>query len=352
MRSMPRESALVTVGVDTHRDAHVGVAVDALGRVLGTIEISADAAGYERMEGFANSFGEVSAFGIEGTGCYGVGLSRHLASRGYEVVEVDRPDRRARRRQGKSDPIDALAAALAVLSGRASTTPKSRDGAVEAIRALTVTRRSAVRARTQAINQMRGLLVTAPERLRGRLRSLSGPRLIKACAGLRGTSTGSVTEATRFALKTLARRTMCLTHEIDELDGMIAGLVRASAPALLELHGVGAQVASSLLIAAGDNSQRIRTEASFAHMCGAAPIPASSGQTTRHRLNRGGNRQANNALWRIVMVRMVSDERTRSYVARRTAEGLSKREIIRCLKRYVAREVFHCLAATEALTNQ
>lgn len=350
MESMPRGEVRVTVGVDTHRDAHVGVAVDELGRTLGTIEVSADTHGYKRMESFANSFGEVVGFGIEGTGCYGAGLFRYLTSCGYEVVEVDRPDRKARRRSGKSDPLDALAAALAVLSGRASTVPKSRDGAVEEMRALTVTRRSAVRARTQAINQIRSLVVGAPEALRERLRSLSGSRLLRMCAGLR--STGSANDATRFALKTLARRAVRLSREIEELDHLIAGLVRTSAPALLELHGVGPQVASSLLIAAGDNPERIKTEASFAHMCGVAPIPASSGQTTRHRLNRGGNRQANNALWRVVMVRMVSEDRTRSYVARRTAEGLSKREIIRCLKRYVAREVFRSLVTTEALTNR
>ena len=352
MESMPRQTDRVTVGVDTHRDVHVGVAVDTLGRVLGTIEVTADIGGYERMESFASSFGEVDAFGIEGTGCYGVGLFRHLTAHGHQVVEVDRPDRRARRRQGKSDSIDALSAALAVLSGRATTVPKARNGEVEAIRVLSVARRSAVRARVQAVNQMRGLIVTGPEALRRRLQGLSGLKLLAACSTLRSSKIGPAQDATRIALRTLARRATALARETKELDASIALLVGKSAPELLELHGVGAQVAASLLVAAGDNPERIKSEASFAHLCGAAPIPASSGLTTRHRLNRGGNRQANNALWRIVMVRMVSDERTRNYVERRSAEGRTKREIIRCLKRYVAREVFRCLSTTGGLTDR
>jgi transposase len=340
---MARTAVEVTVGVDTHRDAHVAAAVDAMGRALGTIEVTTDRGGYRRLELFAGSFGEVVAFGIEGTGAYGAGLARFLTERGHSVIEVDRPDRKARRHQGKSDPVDALAAALAVVSGRATTTPKSRDGAVEALRALNVARRSATRSRTQATNQLRCLVTTAPDRLRERLRNLTLKDLVATCASFRVVSTGTTEEATRFALRTLARRIISLTEEIAELEEHVASHVRAAAPALLELKGVGTQVAASLLAAVGDNPERLTTEASFAHLCGVAPIPASSGQRTRHRLNRGGDRQANNALWRIVMVRLSCDERTKAYVDKRTAEGRTKREIIRCLKRYVAREVYHCL---------
>lgn len=343
MASMARAATEVTVGVDTHRDTHVAAAVDATGRALGTIEVSTDRNGYRRLELFAGSFGDIVAFGIEGTGAYGAGLTRFLTERGHTVIEVDRPDRKARRHQGKSDPVDALAAALAVVSGRATTTPKSRDGAVEALRALSVARRSATRSRTQATNQLRCLVTTAPDRLRERLRGLALKELVATCSAFRIGSTETAEDATRFALRTLARRITSLTQEIEQLEEHVASHVRTAAPALLELKGVGTQVAASLLAAVGDNPDRLATEASFAHLCGVAPIPASSGQRTRHRLNRGGDRQANNALWRVVMVRLSCDERTRAYVERRTAEGRTKREIIRCLKRYVAREVYHCI---------
>lgn len=345
MASMARTALEVTVGVDTHRDCHVAAAVDGTGRALGTIEVAADRDGYRRIELFAGSFGTVVAFGIEGTGAYGAGLARHLAERGQTVFEVDRPDRKARRHQGKSDPVDALAAALAVVSGRATTTPKRRDGSVEALRALNVARRSATRSRTQATNQLRCLVTTAPERVREKLRSLTLTELVSTCAAFRVPSTDSTEDATRFALRTLARRFRALSEEIEELGTRIGAQVRTASPALLEIKGVGVQVAASLLSAVGDNPERLSTEASFAHLCGVAPIPASSGQRTRHRLNRGGDRQANNALWRIVMVRLSCDERTKAYVEKRTAEGRTKREIIRCLKRYVAREVYHCIAS-------
>lgn len=346
MASMARTALEVTVGVDTHRDTHVAAAVDSTGRALGTTEVPADPAGYREIERFSASFGEIQAFGIEGTGAYGAGLARFLADRGHRVIEVDRPDRKSRRQQGKSDPIDALAAALAVLSGRATTTPKSRDGAVEAVRTLHVVRRSATRSCTQATNQLRCLVTTAPARLRERLRGLPLSELITMCAGFRVSATDSVENATRFSLRTLARRILGLRTEIGDLDTRIEALVRAASPELLEIKGVGVQVAAALLSAVGDNPERLRTEASFAHLCGVAPIPASSGRTDRHRLNRGGDRQANNALWRIVMVRLSCEERTKAYVERRTAEGRTKREIIRCLKRYVAREVYNCLLAT------
>jgi transposase len=332
------------VGVDTHKETHTAVVLDGNGGYLGETEVEAAVAGYRSLLRFARGFGEVEAFGIEGTGCYGTGLARYLAKRGVAVFEVDRPDRRLRRTSGKSDSIDAHAAALAVVSGRASSTPKSKDGLVEAIRALHVARRSAVRSRAQAMNQIRSLLVSAPEELKVRLGPLTHTGLLATCSGFRVGAPDHVEAATKLALRTLARRIHALDAEATALERDIEALCRRAAPDLLALHGVGPLVAAALLQTAGDNPERLTSEAGFAHLCGAAPIPASSGQTTRHRLNRGGDRQANNALWRIVMVRMAQDERTRAYVERRSAEGLTKKEIIRCLKRYVAREVYHCLS--------
>lgn len=352
MASMPPIGTQVTVGVDTHRDVHVAAALDQTGRTLGTIEVSSDVAGFRRIELFAGSFGAVRTFGVEGTGSYGAGLARYLARHGHRVIEVDRPDRRLRRTCGKSDPIDAIAAALAVLSARARTVPKARDGKVEALRALFVARRSAVRARTQALNQLKCLVTTAPESLRARLRGLTLAPLLHTCSAFRVSDATTPEAATRLSLRGLARRIAFLEAEIADLERHMDALVAEACPKLLELHGVGPTTAATLLLAAGDNPERVASEASFAHLCGAAPVPASSGLTVRHRLDRGGNRQANNALWRIVLVRMSSDERTRRYVERRTAEGLSKRGIIRCLKRYVAREVYRCLVGSSSLTNQ
>jgi transposase len=278
---------------------------------------------------------------VEGTGAYGAALSRFLRS---EVVEVDRPDRKTRRAKGKSDPVDAYAAALAALSGRAAGIPKSRDGKVEAIRALRVARRSAVKARTQAINQLRALLLTGPAELREQLRDLTAGALIETCARLRPTTDlADPVQATKAALRRLARRHQQLSEEIRELDAELAPLVTARAPELLALPGVGIEVAGQLLVTAGDNPDRLRSEAAFAHLCGVAPIPASSGRTHRHRLNRGGDRAANTALHTIALSRLRWDPRTRAYLARRRQEGLTKPEAIRCLKRYIAREVYRKL---------
>jgi transposase len=235
---------------------------------------------------------------------------------------------------------------LAALSGRATATPKARDGVVEAIRALRVVRRSAVKARTQTTNQLKGLLVTAPAELREHLRGLSTAGLILTCARLRpAPSMTDPVAATKQALRMLARRYQGLTAEIRETNGELATLVKAAAPKLLDIVGVGVEVAGQLLVSAGDNPDRLRSEASFAHLCGVAPLPASSGRTDRHRLNRGGDRAPNCALYTIVLTRLRHDERTRSYARRRRAQGLSPREIIRCLKRHVVREIHRTLTA-------
>jgi transposase len=336
----------ITGGVDTHADMHVAAALDPVGGLLGVREFPVTAAGYAGLLGWLGGFGTVALIGIEGTGSYGAGLARHLAAAGVRVVEVDRPDRQDRRRAGKSDPLDAVSAARAAQSGRARGAPKGRDGAVEAIRALMVARRSARAERTQAVNQARALITTGPEELRERFARHTAAQLVTALAAMRPRPGADVPGyATAIALRELGRRAQFLDAQTARLDELIIPLVTGRAPGLLALHGVGPGTAALLLIAAGDHPQRLRSEAAWAHLCAVAPIPASSGKTTRRRLNPGGNRQANHALWRIVITRMSSHPPTRAYVERRTEEGLSKKEIIRCLKRYVARQVYPHLRA-------
>jgi transposase len=338
------DARVITGGVDTHADMHVAAALDSIGGLLGVQEFPATAAGYASLLGWLRGFGTLAVAGVEGTGSYGAGLARHLAAAGVCVVEVDRPDRQDRARQGKSDPLDAVSAARAALSGRASGAPRGRDGVVEAIRALMVAKRSARQERIQAINQARALIMTGPEELRARFVRRSPAQLIEAIAALRPRPGDVPGYATRVALRELGRRAQFLDAQLDRLDELIGPLVTARAPGLLALHGVGPDTAAMLLVAAGDHPERLRSESSWAHLCGVAPIPASSGKTAgRYRLNRGGDRQANSALWRIVIVRMNSHPATRAYADRRSEEGLSKKEIIRCLKRYVAREVYRQL---------
>jgi len=338
----------VTGGVDTHLDVHVAAALNHIGGLLGVESFPADAAGYQRLLAWLASFGTVSVVGVEGTGSYGAGLTRHLLSQGVEVVEVDRPNRQERRRAGKSDPADAIEAARAAASGRAKGKAKTRDGSVEAIRVLRVAKCSARKDRTRALNQLRSLVSTAPDELRAQLRGLSIFRLVRRVAGLRPAGRTDVVNATKIAMRTLARRVVELDAEIAELDALIEPLVAETAPELLARPGVGPDSAGALLVAAGDNPERLRSERSFAHLCGVSPLDASSGKQQRHRLNRGGDRQANAALWRIVMSRLSFDPASQLYLERRTKEGLSKLEAMRCLKRYVAREVFYLLPAQGA----
>jgi transposase len=337
----------VILGVDTHLNFHVAVAVDHLGRRLGELSVPTTAKGYERLLWWAEGFGPVRCAGIEGTSSYGAGLTRHLKAQGIEVLEVERPKRRQRsssHRNVKSDPLDAESAARAVLAGETSGVPKSGDGCVEMIRALRAARRSAMKARTQAANQLQGLRVTAPEELRHRLRGLCTKELVAVAARFRlGDDPHDVPAATKFALRSVARRYEALSEEMAQLDAQLDRLVLGTAPELSSLPGIGTDHAATLLIVAGDNPQRLRSEASFASLCGVSPVEASSGKVVRHRLNRGGNRDANRALYMISLARMRRDPRTKEYVARRTAEGKSKREIVRCLKRYVAREVYRVL---------
>jgi transposase len=315
----------VVVGVDTHSAVHCAAVLDSNGRLLGTAEFAANALGYRRLVTWARRHGQPSAFGVEGTGAYGAGLARHLVSEGLEVREVPRPDRRLRRSRGKSDPIDAEAAARSVLSGAATVAPKLADGPIEAIRALRVARTGAVKARTAATNTLRALLVTAPEILRAQLPSGGLPRaLVKACLQLRPDASrlADPVQASKLALRSVAARAQALHDEVVQLDHQLAQLVATTAPATSGVFAMGVDTTSALLVAIGDNPDRLRSEAAFSRLCGVAPIPAPSGKTNRHRLHRGGNRSANRALHIAVVVRMRYCERTRAYVARRTAEGL------------------------------
>ena len=339
VETRPRACA-ITGGVDTHADVHVAAALDPLGGLLGVREFPATAAGYARLLEWLGGFGTVCLVGIEGTGSYGAGLARHIAAAGVRVVEVDRSDRQDRRRKGKSDPLDAVSAARAAQSGRAAGAPKGRDGQVEAIRALMVAKRTARSERIQTINQARSLIVTGPDDLRARFARHSADDLVAELAALRPRPGSMIRYHTLLSLRELGRRAEFLDGQLQRLDALIVPLVTARAPGLLALYGVGHDTAAKLLIAAGDHPERLRSEAAWAHLCATAPIPASSGKVTRHRLNPGGDRQANHALYRIVITRMSSHPPTRAYVDRRGKEGLSKKEIIRCLKRYVAREVY------------
>ena len=341
----------VIIGVDTHQEGHVAVAIDQQGVRLAERHARANSYGYRELERWSQQLGEVRAFGIEGTGSYGAGLARFLSSRGFTVVEVNRPDRSTRYLKGKSDPTDAEMAARAVLAGVANATPKSGEGDIEMIRMLKSTKDSAVKARTQAVNQMKALVVTAPAVLRETLDGLTSTALAARCKSFRPGRLEDPAAAAKYTLRSLACRYLQLDKEIRVLQADLEQLTRRAAPALVSIFGVGPDTAAALLISAGSNPQRIHSEAAFAALCGVNPIPASSGKTNRHRLNRGGDRQANAALYRVVLVRLSHDLRTREYMHRRTGEGMSKPEVIRCLKRYVVREVYSALKVSSGMPN-
>lgn len=335
--ALQQESIL---GVDTHRDIHVAAVINQSGQLLGTQSVSTNTAGYFQLFQWASSFGALKRAGVEGTGTYGSALCRFLSDKGVTVLEVNRPDRSRRRLNGKSDPIDAENAARSVLSGISQAIPKQQSGACEAMRIVSVARRSAVKAKTQAINQIRAMLVSAPQDVREKLWRIKATDCAKACAAVRSLGDTAVLRALSTTLKSLAKRWLALTEELKDYDKQLETLTQKHAHLLRSRFGVGPQTAAILLSVAGDNPDRLKSEAALASLCGANPLPASSGKTTRHRLNRGGSRAANNALWTIAMVRMRSDPRTRVYVERRTNEGLSTKEIHRCLKRYIARELY------------
>jgi transposase len=350
---MTTAPASVTVigGVDTHKHTHYAAAIDEQGRLLGHQEFPATDRGYQSLLVWMRDRGEVLAIGVESTGSFGATLTRALTKAGERVIEVNRPNRVARHMDGKSDRLDAEQIARAVLGQTSTATPKTKSGAVEVIRTLRVTRASAVKARTQAFNTLWGVMIGAPSPLRDELVVLTKRTLVNRCLRLRPETDDLLAltlhpdrlllAAVKTSLRDLARRWKALDGEIKALNRQIDVLVRAAAPDLVELHGVGVEIAGQFLVTAGDNTDRIRNEAAFAKLCGVAPQPASSGRTSgRHRLSRGGDRAANSALYIITIVRLRHHQPTRDYVDRRTAEGLSKREIIRCLKRYIAREIY------------
>jgi transposase len=338
--SMSNFERVVIGGVDTHKDVHVAAVIDERGKILDVGHFHTTSAGYGQLLEWLRGHGQLLRVGVEGTGSYGAGLFKHLAGEGVEVVEVNRQNRQNRRRRGKSDPVDAEAAARAALNGEATGAPKAQDGVVESIRSLRVAFTSARDARTRVALQVRDLLVNAPHALRAEIEPLSTEQRVARCARFRPGDPADPREATKLSLRSLSRRYESLTEEMGELSTVLDRLTLAANPALRAARGVGPDVAAILLVAAGDNPERLHSESAFAAMCGVSPVQASSGKTVRHRLNRSGNRQANNALWRIAVVRIAHDEETRAYAARRTAEGKTRREIIRCLKRHIAREVF------------
>ena len=342
MTLAPGRPQVVLGGIDTHAETiHVAL-IDEHGRPIDDAEFATTPAGYRAALAFLIGHGRLEVVGIEGTSSYGIGVTRAAQAAGITVREVTRPDRAQRRRQGKSDPLDAYEAARAVLAGRADAPAKTED--VDMLRAPFNARRSAAKARQAAQVQIRQQLITAPVRVREKYRSLSMVRLIKTLALARPTSYEDPAErATMFSLRSLARRHQFLTDQITELEQELTVQIQAVAPHLLATRGVGVTTAAQLLITAGGNPDRLRSEASFAALCGTAPVPASSGKTTRHRLSRGGDRGANYALHVIATVRMACDPATKDFVARQRDRGRSSAEIIRILKRAIAREMYRHL---------
>lgn len=291
---MANESIQVIAGIDTHADTHHVAVINEHGKPLADREFLAVGSGYRKILDFIPRYGTVTAVGVEGTGSYGAELTKTLRNEGLTVLEVNRPNRAARRLKGKSDPLDAYQAAQSILDGRTTAIPKAKDGPVECLRVLRAARTSAVKARTAAINQIKGLLVTAPDKLRARYRTLGATALITALQRTRPSGhMGDPTFVCLLTLKALATRCQSLSAEITATDAALQEILDTYAPMLCDLPGVGTEVASQLLVTVGDNPDRLGNEAQFASLVGVAPIPASSGKTTRHRLSRGGDRNAN-----------------------------------------------------------
>jgi len=334
----------VVIGIDTHKHIHVAAVMDTVGGILATLTIATDTGGFKQLLEWATTFGQIIAFGVEGTGSYGATLTSFLRRHGHKVVEAGRPDRRLRRLNGKSDTLDAENAARSVLAGFATVVPKTADGEVEMIRQLKIAHDSAVTGRSAAMVTMKAMLVHANDELRRETNRLTQIKLARYLAAFRPRALATPEDALRHAVRSLARRWQHLDAEAKELSGMIEQLVTRTAPQLLEQFGIGVDTAAEILIVAGDNPGRIHSEAAFAKLAGISPVPAGSGMTSgKHRINHGGHRQLNAAIYRTVIVRMRFHEPTITYIARRTAEGKSKRDIIRCLKRYVIREVYHLI---------
>jgi transposase len=332
----------VVGGVDTHKDLHVAAVVDEHDRVVGCQCFATTRHGYRLMLAWMRSFGPLRRVGVEATGTYSAGLLRYLQKAGVEVLEVTIPDRQDRCRRGKNDDLDAQNAAHAAFAGKRTVTPKSRDGMIEALRVLKACRKTAVAARRVALQMIHNTVVSAPDQLRDTVRALTRMELIRTLVAWRPDKTDyrNVTSAYRITLRSLARRYRELHDEIADLDSMIRTIVDELAPDLVARNSIGHESATQLLLTAGDNVERLHSEAAFAALCGVSPVPVSSGKTTRHRLNRGGDRAANSALHIIAIGRLRTDPKIKAYIVKRVAEGHSKLEAIRYLKRYIAREIF------------
>ena len=341
MTTIAEQQSHVTVGVDTHADVNVAAVLDERGRLLATESFPTTSNGHRCLERWALGFGAIEAIGVEGTGSWGAGIARHLSAQGHKVLEIDCPSRQTRYRRGKSDTIDAEAAARAVLAGTATSTPKSRTGVVESIRVLRIARRSAVTERASTINRLHSVVSTAPDELRAKLRTLTVRQLVATCASTRPGDLADPIQATKFALRSLARRHQHLSDEIAALDAQLKPLVIAAAPpSLLARNGVGIDVAGQLLVTAGDNPDRLHSAAAFANLCGVAPIPVASGHSSTYRLNRGGDRAANAALYHVVIARLRWDPDTRAYIENYTKGGKTRNAAIRNLKHYIARQIY------------
>lgn len=352
-RTTSESGSVVIGGVDTHKDLHSATVVDAHDRVLAHEYFPTTRHGYKTMLRWMRSFGPLDRVGIECTGTYGAGLLRYLQKADVEVLEVTTPDKTVRRQRGKDDALDAENAAHAAYARARAVTPKTRNGMIESLRILKVCRKTAMAARRVALQMIQMNIVSAPQELRDSLREMTRMQLIRTLASWRPDVTGyrDVTTAYRITFKSLARRYLELHDEIADLDVMIAAIVDDLAPELIARNSIGYESAAQLLLTAGDNPDRLRSEASFASLCGVSPVPASSGKTQRHRLNRGGDRAANSALHIIAIGRLRTDTRTKEYVRRRLTEGHSKLEALRCLKRYLAREVYHILRQRNRAIN-
>ena len=344
----------VVGGVDTHKDLHVAAVVDEVDRVLASQSFATTRHGYKQMLAWMRAFGQLKRLGVECTGTYGAGLLRYMQNAGIEVLEVTTPDKSDRRKRGKDDDLDAQNAAHAAFAGKRTVTPKSRDGMIESLRVLKVCRKTAVAARRVALQLIHNTIVCAPDELRDVLRNMTRMQLIRTLAAWRPDLSDyrNLASAYRITLKSLGRRYLELHDEVADLDVMIGALVDELAPKLVARNSIGHESAAQLLLTAGDNSERVHSEASFAALCGVSPVPASSGKVTRHRLNRGGDRAANSALHIIAIGRLRTDPRTKAYVQKRIAEGHSKLEAIRCLKRYIAREVFTLISQQRREVNK
>jgi len=342
---------IVIAGVDTHADSHHAAVIDIHGRHLADRAFPSTTAGYQDLLGWVAGHGVIDTIGVELTGSYGAALTRHLTAAGVTVREVNTTDKATRARRGKTDREDAYAAAEKTLAGMATAIPKDTTGNSEAIRVLTLTRDSAVASRTRTWNQLRAILVTAPAELRDQLRHLTPAKLRTAITALTIPDEADVVARTTItALQRLTARIGVLDAEIRAADTDLTTLVTTTAPTLASRPGIGTHTAARLLICVADNGSRIHSDAALAKIMGACPIPASSGKTTRMRLNRGGDRKANSALHMIAVGRLRYDPATRAYRDKAHARGHSTREAIRSLKRAIARETYNALKTDRIIT--